>query len=104
MNQTLSCLDQRESSTQLLALERYVDFTASELFCRRDAILRLVRSQVPYHDRSSSVLAGGNHPLELGIVERMVLRAHGQTLLSGVHGRPLGTAQDTRTLLMASRK
>jgi hypothetical protein len=35
-------------------------------------------------------LARGNHTLELGIFEGMVLRAYGQTLIGRVHRRSLG--------------
>jgi hypothetical protein len=36
------------------------------------------------------VLAGGNHTLELGIFEGMVIRTYGQALLGRVHRRPVG--------------
>src|ERR1700704_137305 len=90
MIRTFSCLDQREAPAQLLALEHHVDLAASELLVRWEAILRLVCSRVPYHHSSCAVLAGGNHTLELGIFEGMVLRTYGQTLLGRVHRRPLG--------------
>src|SRR5258708_12429098 len=90
MIRTFSCLDQREAPAQLLALEHHVDLAASELLVRWEAILRLVCSRVPSHHSSCAVLAGGNHTLELGIFEGMVLRTYGQTLLGRVHRRPLG--------------
>src|SRR5258708_14806663 len=74
MIRTFSCLDQREAPAQLLALEHHVDLAASELLVRWEAILRLVCSRVPYHHRSSAVLAGGDHTLELGLFWGVVRR------------------------------
>src|SRR5258706_11153286 len=90
MIRTFSCLDQREAPAQLLALEHHVDLAASELLVRWEAILRLVCSRVPYHHSSCAVLAGGNHTLELGIFEGVVLPTYGPTPLGRGHPKALG--------------
>jgi hypothetical protein len=78
-----SCPD-RETTAQLGTVEHHVDFAPSKLRVRPGA-----------------ALAVGDHALEVGVFEWMVLGAYGQMFLGRV---PLGTAQDTRTPLIASRK
>src|SRR6266545_1253633 len=47
-------------------------------------------ARVPDQHRARPVLALGDHALEVGVVHRMVLGGHRQTLVPGVGGRPLG--------------
>jgi hypothetical protein len=83
-------LDQGEASAQLPALEDHVDFTLLKLLVGRDAALRLVCTFIPDHHRSRAILALGNHPLEIGVLDRMVLRPYGEPLVRRTHGRPFG--------------
>src|SRR5437870_6649488 len=51
---------------------------------------QLVRADVPYHHRSSAVFSLGNDALKLAILDRMVLRLHGEAALSQRKRRTFG--------------
>ncbi len=46
--------------------------------------------QVPQHHRSAAIFALGDDPLEIAIVERMILGTHGEAVFARVQARPLG--------------
>src|SRR5206468_11664230 len=55
--------------------------------------LRVERAEpaaIPYDHRSSAVVAGRDHPLEVPVLERMILDVHREPLLLNTGRRPLG--------------
>jgi hypothetical protein len=91
-------LDQGEASAQLPASKDHVDLALLKLLVRREIALWLICAFVPDHHRSGAVLALGNHPLEIGVLDRMVLRPYGEPLVRRIHRRPFGDCpgyQDT---------
>ena len=83
-----SCPD-RETTAQLGTVEHHVDFAPSKLR-RWDAVLRVVCACIPDHHRPGAALAVGDHALEVGVFEWMLLGAYGQMFLGRVHGRTFG--------------
>jgi hypothetical protein len=75
ISRALSCPELRETTAQFRAVENHVDFAPSKLRVRWDAVLRVVCPCIRDHHRPGVVLAVGNHALEVGVFERMVLRA-----------------------------
>ena len=58
-----------------------------------ERILGLERAEpaaIPYDHRSSAVVAGRDHPLEVPVLERMILDVHREPLLLDTGRRPLG--------------
>ncbi len=56
----------------------------------------LIRAAIPDLDGPGAVLAGGNRPFELRVLERMILDVHGEMALSAAERDPFGTAQLAR--------
>jgi hypothetical protein len=90
-----------EAATKLRSVKHHVDFAPGQLLVRRHAVERLVLAGVPDHHCSGTILALGNHALELCVFERMIFDPYRQTF---VMEGPLGTAQDTKAPLIARRK
>jgi hypothetical protein len=84
-----SCPD-RETTAQLGTVEQHVDFAPSKLRVRWDAVLRVECACIPDHHRPGTALAVGDHALEVGVFESMVLGAYGQMFPGRVHGRTFG--------------
>jgi hypothetical protein len=51
---------------------------------------KLIVSTVPNHDIAGPVIALGNMPDEMQILDRMVLHPHGEAFLSGIERRTFG--------------
>src|SRR5258708_11351012 len=54
----------------------------------RFLVVRLPGAMIPEQHRAAAILALGDHPLEIAIVERMVLDMDGEALLAGIEARP----------------
>ena len=80
--------DQREAPAQLVAVQLEQQLAVLE------AVLEVLEGQVgavvPHHDLASAVVAGRNRALEIRVLHRMVFHLHGEALVLGIHGRPLG--------------
>src|ERR1700676_983366 len=49
-----------------------------------------IDAAVPYDDLASAIVALGNDAFEIAVLDRMVLDHHGEPLVCGIEGWPLG--------------
>ena len=76
--------DQRHATTQLLAGQLQVQLAPRHLGHRVVALGQPVGPSVPHHDVAGAVLAVGDDPLEVQVVDRVVLDVHRQPPDTGV--------------------
>jgi len=103
--------DQGEAALQLLAVEDEVDMAFAQGF--RHAFFRILAAEflikrvgalVPFLDQPRAVISFRYPALEVLVIIGMVFDLDGQTLVTGVRGRALGTAQLFRTPSCSMRK
>jgi len=80
---------QREAPAQLLALEHEIELPRFEARFGRDAVDAAIHADVPHDHRAGAVVAGGDHALEVGVLEGMVLGPHREALLLRIQGGAL---------------
>ncbi len=71
---------------------------------RSRVALGLPVAAIPQHHRAAAVLALGDRPFEVAVVQRVVLDLHGEALVGGVQRRARVTAQDRNTPSSSRRK
>src|SRR5581483_7337071 len=78
-------------TTELLAFEEQVQFAFAQ---GANGIVStdLIRTGVPDHDRSSTVIALGNSAFEVSVIERMVLDLHRESAVALARGEPFGNS------------
>ena len=105
LGKLLIALDQGQSEAlkaYLATMARFHNYSAGNVLLI--AMHQLIHADVPDHDRSPAVLPRRNDALELEVVERVVLRGHGQAPLALAYGGPLGTAHDLSAPCISRRK
>ena len=68
------------ATAELVAAELHLDEPSLELGRGILGLRRAVAPVVPDDDRARAVVVRGDHALEVGVLERMVLHVDGQTL------------------------
>src|SRR5215475_12027479 len=81
------CAYQRPAAVELLAFEFELEMPL--LVGLPSIRLRRPGSAIPDHDRPGAVFLGRDDPLELTILERMILNVHRQALVVGIEARAL---------------
>ncbi len=71
-------------------MQGHLDMALVQGLLERQVFGVLEAATVPDHDGAAAVFVLRDGALELGVIEGMVLGAHGQALGRGVEGRPLG--------------
>src|SRR5215831_3341675 len=77
------------AAAELVAEELDLEFAPPELLERVLRLRRAIPAAVPHDHRACSVVAGGDHAFEVGVLHRMVFDVHGEAPLLRVHRRPL---------------
>src|ERR1700716_2075520 len=73
--------DQHKSTLKFLSTKGELQFALRQLLCCGAEGISLVSSFVPNHHRSGAVLALRNDAFKIGVLNRVVLRLDGQTLV-----------------------
>jgi hypothetical protein len=81
-------LHQRPAAAQLIAVEVEQELSLEETLYR--VLQRRPCALVPQDHRPGPVLAGRDHPLEVAVLERVILDLHGEPLVGRVGGGALG--------------
>ena len=81
---------QREAPAQLVPVQVQVELAELAALGRGSPVHRAVRAAVPDDHRAGTVVAGRDHALEAGVLQGMILGAHGEPLLGGVERRAAG--------------
>jgi hypothetical protein len=82
--------DQHEATAQLLGGDVEVQRALGDLALRVGVVGRRPGPPVPDDDVAAAVLAGGDDPFEVGVLDRVVLDLHGQPADRRVERRALG--------------
>src|SRR3990172_6632944 len=80
---------EHEPAPELPAVEREHERAPAQIRLRAGALGGLPRAAVPHHDGPGAVAALGDDPLEVAILEGVVVHPHGEPLVGRVHRGPL---------------
>ena len=70
--------------------QRELEIALGQRLLRRLVAFRLPVAAIPQHDRAAAILAFGNGPFEIAIVERMIFHLDGEALVMRVERRAAG--------------
>ncbi|GIW40361.1 MAG: hypothetical protein KatS3mg076_0938 [Candidatus Binatia bacterium] len=76
------------TASKLVSLELEIEFASCQSFRRTLAVRRPKTPAIPHDDGSGSVVSRRDHPLEVGVLERMVFGTDGEPLLAGIDRGP----------------
>jgi hypothetical protein len=82
--------DEDKAAMQLFAIQRELEVAFLKRLLRRFLSFRLPVAAIPKHHGTTAVLAFGDRPLEVTIIERMVLDLDCKPLITGIEGRSFG--------------
>jgi hypothetical protein len=76
-----------KTAPQFLSVQAELDFSLFQLLQRVEITLDMKSPAVPNHYRSRSIIAFGNFPFEVGVVQWMIFRLDRQALVGSAPGR-----------------